>query len=166
MYIFIFIIFYLISYLKCKKRRLWTNSHSLKIIEDSLKGLRIAKIKICTFQLPQSACSGVRCEAAVSPTISATPEFEVPQTCRFLDDFKLNNLPLSIRLISSLLALNPHFAYFAEMPLYLKKNNNCPSRIPSSLTTTTWWSPRSELVIEVNLIYYTCFMPNFSQGIH
>ena len=37
-----------------------------------------------------------------------------------------------------------------------------PSRTPSSTsTTTTWWSPTSEFVIQVNLTYYTCFIPNF-----
>ena len=32
--------------------------------------------------------------------------------------------------------------------------------------TATWGSPTSEFVIKVNLTYYTCFIPNFSQGIH
>ena len=41
-----------------------------------------------------------------------------------------------------------------------------PSGPPSTSTTATWWSPTSEFVIKVNLTYYTCFMPNFSQGIH
>merc|ERR1711911_98663 len=57
--------------------------------------------------------------------------------------------------------------FFTRNPLRLVPDMSDPSRTPSSTSTTaTWWSPTSEFVIKVNLKYYTCFMPNFSQGIH
>ena len=53
------------------------------------------------------------------------------------------------------------------LPGFLKKSRLFPSSgPPSTSTTATWWSPTSKFVIQVNLTYYTCFMPNFLQGIH
>ena len=57
--------------------------------------------------------------------------------------------------------------FFTRNPLRWVPDMSDPSRTPSSTSTTaTWWSPTSKFVIQVNLTYYTCFMPNFSQGIH
>ena len=72
----------------------WKNfdgEHIYKHLQTCSNVFNVSKV----VQVPNAgACRGVRCEAAVSPTISATsllptvsatPEFEVPQTCRMID---------------------------------------------------------------------------------